>query len=936
MEFTYIYTNICSLQSKHKELLTYTDNKNPTIILLTETLLKPHFPDVLISIPGYTLYRNDRLVDNGGGVAIYVKDVINHEPSNVTILNTYATDPVESIWIEIKIGAVRFTIACIYRPPRFKQDDDIKLRAAITEASSNIHNLLIFGDLNYPGIDWTTLHTATGSSAANEFLDCFINTNLSQLVNFPTRYRNTQSANTLDLVLASNPNIITNLWSDPPIGTSDHVIILAKSQINTTLRKNEVPMLKRNFKAANYTLINEFLTNNFNSLLEIQYSISFADFYSKFVDIINQATNRYVPFFKKRNRIKSKPWINNEILSKISEKRNLWNIYKSNKTTESYNKYRLCNNALLSMIRTAHNTYVESILSGGDKKFFSFIKKNLCTNITTFSVNDETTNSVTSNPHKVANIFAKSFKENFCNQNGNTFFLADNTRISQALTDISVTEPEVANYLNQLKDDGAIGPDGFSPYFIKKSVNSLTPIVTNILKRSLQEGSIPEPWKLAHIIPIYKSGDRKMPENYRPVSITCTFSKCLEKIITQHITNFCISNSIIPNNQHGFMPGRSVTTNHLHNLNSWTKLLDNNIPIDVIYLDFSKAFDRVPLDGLVYKLEHFGIRGALLKWIKLFLSNRSYCVQISSKLSKPESIPSGVIQGSVIGPLLFNIYISDFNKHFSSTVSFFADDTKFYNNPVNNVNDLHSDLRSIENWCSMWKLSLNSDKCNVLHLGSNNPNNSYVLNNILIKSVNQQKDLGIIITKDLKWESHIANVVKKTNSLIFLVKKSFPRLSLHHFLKIYKAYIRPRLEFCSSVWQPYYQKDIDMIEKVQRRATKIVPSIRNFEYNKRLDLLNLPLLEQRRKRGDLIDTFKIINGYYKCELISLYVFNKNRNLRGHSKKLSNTKWNKLNRKNFLSERVVSSWNALPEETITATSVNNFKNLIDATHFSFKN
>lgn len=290
---------------------------------------------------------------------------------------------------------------------------------------------------------------------------------------------------------------------------------------------------------------------------------------------------------------------------------------------------------------------------------------------------------------------------------------------------------------------------------------------------------------------------------------------------------------------------------------------------------------------------------------------------------------SGVPQGSVLGPLLFTVHISDLHFLIKTNIIFYADDTKIYCNPCLEHHNLLDDLKTLEKWISEWQLTLNPDKCTVLHIGPNNPNIPYSLNGTTVKAVSEQKDLGVIISNHLKWEAHISSVVKRTNSFVYLIQKAFSDRSIPMISKIYKTYIRPKLEFAHSVWSPYLVKDIEILERVQRRVTKLPPEIRNLSYEERLLRYDITTLKARRERGDLIETYKILNHHYSPALqLDIFNLNTSQQLRGHTKKLDKERCSKLIRKNFLTNRVVYQWNALQESTVSAPSKNAFKNRLD--------
>lgn len=285
---------------------------------------------------------------------------------------------------------------------------------------------------------------------------------------------------------------------------------------------------------------------------------------------------------------------------------------------------------------------------------------------------------------------------------------------------------------------------------------------------------------------------------------------------------------------------------------------------------------------------------------------------------------SRVPQGSVLDPVLFLVYASDLTLSCSSRVLSYADDLKIFHSPSTS---LQTDLDQIEIWCSNWLIPLNQDKCSVLHIGKNNPNLQYKIANHNVTTVSQQIDLGVTITDKLSWSAHVTKVVSKANQILYMIRKSFQDLSIQSFLKIYNAYIRPHLEFAVIVWSPLLKQDINRLEGVQRRATKLPRGFRNLPYEERLHRLNLKSLEARRQRGDLITTYRILHGEFYCHE-DLFEPNTENQLREHSLKLRKEHFRTTTRKHFLSNRVFDQWNSLPENVISAPSLNSFKGRLD--------
>jgi len=367
----------------------------------------------------------------------------------------------------------------------------------------------------------------------------------------------------------------------------------------------------------------------------------------------------------------------------------------------------------------------------------------------------------------------------------------------------------------------------------------------------------------------------------------------MESIVSDALISHMKTNKLFTNKQFGFLKGRSATLQMLNVLEEWTKLLDSGSSVDVIYTDFQKAFDTVPHRRLLIKLSNYGIETMTLNWITSFLSNRKQRVVIKGEGSVWRDVISGVPQGSVLGPILFLIYINDIVDDLKCNAYLFADDMKIYNkvNSINDLDKLQKDIFTITTWTDKWLLKLNAAKCKVLSLGKDpgiQPH-SYVLKtgtgDIKMSQSIEERDLGILVDSDLRFENHVMSKIKAANRIIGLIKRNFSHLDFESFLLLYKSMVRSHLEYAQTVWSPYKIKLIDAIEKVQRRATKILPGLKGQSYEQCLRRLRLPTLTYRRLCGDMIETFKIMQGYYDPEGVPTLQLSVYSGTRGHNKKL---------------------------------------------------
>ena len=359
--------------------------------------------------------------------------------------------------------------------------------------------------------------------------------------------------------------------------------------------------------------------------------------------------------------------------------------------------------------------------------------------------------------------------------------------------------------------------------------------------------------------------------------------------------------------------------------------LDQGKPVDILYLDFKKAFDSVAHDRLIVTLRSLGIRGNLLKWIKGFLTHRKQRVVLEGSASDWASVTSGVPQGSVIGPTLFIAAIHSLPGTINSSVKVYADDTKVYR-PVSSHHDadqLQQDLDSIQRWSTVWQLPFNTGKCKVMHIGTKNLKFDYTMANHKLETTTQEKDLGILVDDSLSFHAHTDMVVARAYQTLGIIKRTFINLDETTLALVYKAMVRPILEYANTAWGPLFIGDQQKVEKVQKRATRMVIAIRHLPYEDRLKRVKLPTLQYRRDRGDMLTVYNLVNNNIRMDLTSFFSLTpEDAPTRGHSKKLKKPAASKALRQRFFSHCIVDLWNNLPAEVINAKTANNFKKELD--------
>jgi ribonuclease P/MRP protein subunit RPP40 len=402
---------------------------------------------------------------------------------------------------------------------------------------------------------------------------------------------------------------------------------------------------------------------------------------------------------------------------------------------------------------------------------------------------------------------------------------------------------------------------------------------------------------------------------------------------------FCKSNNIINVNQHGFIPGKSACSQLLECQYEWCKGLDAGGIYDVIYIDFRKAFDVVPHDKLLSKLSSIGECECTSLWIAAFLTERTQYVCINNKYSSNVPVTSGVIQGSVLGPLLFALYINDLPTVCNDcTVKLYADDVKLYkriNSAVDRVT-LQVALDALCAWAHLWELHISIDKCNFFQIGYFNLALVYCINSNVIAPCHSVCDLGITVESNMKPNVHCANIALKANARAKLILKSFLSHDSHCLSRAFVVYVRPLLEYCSPVWSPHNVGDINLIENVQRNFTRKLFYLCNLprvSYDERLVFLGLERLELRRLHADLLCLYKIVNGFVNCDVVHNLAYAKAVNTRGHRFKLFVTRCNKLVFSSFFINRVIPVWNSLPDNCFNCNTVYTFRSKICTIDFN---
>lgn len=886
--------------------------ERPDIVGITETWISTTTTDFEgeYELAGYKIFKRDRIGKKGGGVLLYIKESLN--PKDCEIVSDH-----ELLGVVLKNLKKELYLYLVYRPPHQSVEKDESLYRHIRTAIKDKF-CIIMGDFNCPKIDWKN---RTADVEGRRLLDLVSEELLTQWVETATR-----GNNTLDLVFSTEDNLISNLTVGEKLDKGDHNIV--KYEINVNFSEIEKIVLKPDFRKANF----EKLRNDIKHIgrsSEIDVESKWNSLKNKYMQIRSHC----IPLKNVgSNRYAQPKWFNSDIAEKIQERQRAYKFSTLFPTEENKKIHKqLCRNVtrLIKRAKLENEQRVANAAKVNPKVFYAHVNSRKPIKNTIGPLKDSQDNVISSD-EGMAELLNEYFASVYTDENLQGMpMVPTRYRGNSPLEKINLTIERVRNKIKKLNPNKSPGPDGFYPREIKEVENELAPHLYDIYKASLEQKTAVSDWKLQNIAPLFKKGSKDKPGNHRPVSLTSVPGKMLESIITEDIIKHLEVNKLISNSQHGFRKGRSCLTNLLEFFHTMFSLYDKSRAIDILYLDFQKAFDKVPHKRLMAKVRSYGITGEVADWIENWLTGRKQRVVINGKSSSWREVTSGVPQGSVLGPLLFIIYINDLDEGLLSLISKFADDTKLGIDASDEaaIKQAQEALRKIGQWSEDWQMPFNVDKCKVMHIGSRNNKVKYELLGKELSTCSEEKDLGVIITDDLKSSRQCIEAEKKANKILGYIKRQFKTRQPDTILKLHNALVRPHLEYAVQFWSPTQRNDIERLEKVQAKATKMIPSIRHLNYERRLEQLNLFSLEKRRLRGQLIETFKILKGIDNIDYRNIFTLCESQT-RSNGWKLELKRFNTSQCGDFFSYRIPTYWNKLSPDVVNCTNVEQFKTKLD--------
>ena len=809
-------TNAQSITNKRDDLQCYIDEEVPDIIGVVETWLTSETANAELQFPGYQITRLDRQYCGHGGILLYTREGIDVQTRDDPMLDEYE----DALWCDISSQGSELDIllGIVYRSDNNTKEMNDCLNNVLRRVGEERKEVMVIGDFNYREIDWETMKA--GSKKAEEFLDVVMDNLWSQHVTKPTRQNSL-----LDLVITSYPNMVDEVDVIDHLGTSDHSMVQWEMIYRVELEQAKP---KRDFRNANFDRMKDDI-NKVNWKEDLD-DCSTEEAWKLFKEKFQHQIRKNVPMKHQTKRRKTL-WVTKKVQRMIRRKQRAFRKYQNQKTSKNFDHYKKCQKETKQEIRKAKRDFERKLaqnIKEDSKSFYAYVRSKQKIKEAVGPLKTDSGEMIPPGQptaDALNNFFASVFTEE-----KEDLPIPDNIYKGpddEKLTDIEITDDCVKKVLKGLDPTKAAGPDEIPPSMLKALAEELCQPLSIIYNKSLDERTVPRDWRTAHIIPIFKKGSRSKAGNYRPISLTSVIGKVLERIIRDQVTEHLDRHSLIFDTQHGFRKGKSCTTNLLEYLEVITKHVDEGTPVDVVYLDLAKAFDTVPHRRLITKIKAHGIDDKVLRWMEAWLADRKQKVVTQGAESGWKDVTSSVVQGSVLGPLCFSMYMNDMECKIGdqSVVSKFADDTKLVH-PVkteDDIDEMQKDIEHLQNWAEDWQMRYNADKCGVMHLGYHNTCHTYHMGNTNLKETKEEKDLGIMIHKSLKVSQQCAAAAKKGNRALGMIKRNFAYRSKDIMVKLYKSLVRPHLDYAMQVWSPHLEKDKKTIEKVQARATKLIP-----------------------------------------------------------------------------------------------------------------
>ena len=925
--------NVNSLPNKFEEIKEWLAQKAFDILSIQETKIDRTFPNSQFHVEGFKLFRRDR-VKGGGGIAVFISENI------ITTTRKVACTHLEALLFDLRIGQRQFALLSAYKPPSV--DNNIftnEMLKVMDQATLLSDNIICIGDLNCD-----ILHPLHNNKQGKCLLDICDVYDLDPLINKPTRISENKST-CLDVILTNVPAFMRDSGTIET-GLSDHCLVY--TVLNTKLlRPRSKSILKRSLKNFDQTAFLDDLSRVPSCAAYVFEDPD--DVYWCWEKLFNQVLDDHAPIKKINLRQSSgSKFITAEIRHVMRERDRFKKTFHKTRHQTDWENYRQARNRVVSMRRKAVQEHFRKVCEnkGGDqRKFWSTIKPYLnsrkSTNDGRIVLKDN--DVIIRDPQEVTetlnNFFTSAAREETgqAKPTPDCSHIADLSRIQQNLTPkppLSLKKTnsiEVKEAMMKIKTNKATGCDQIPPRVIKESAEILCHPFSELFNYIVNKSRIPQQWKLGEVTPVFKKDCSLIKSNYRPITILPSLSKVFETLVHTRISPYF--EDIFHEHVFAYRKHHGTDTALLSLTEQWRKELDQHKIIGIVSMDLSKAFDTLPHELLVAKLKSYGADGKTTDLVHDYLANRRQRVRLGDQFSNWKETSVGVPQGSVLGPLLFNIFMNDLVYAVKqSRLSAYADDTQIFfadSTPEKVEEVINADLARVDQWYEQNGMRRNTSKYQAIVMGKTQVKPQFHCENIAIPITEDLEMLGVTVDDKMKFEKHIAKICRKVSQQIAVLKRMKKILPFETRKCLYLAFIIPHFNYCSETWHFCNKRAIAKLEKVNERALRFVFNEKQRPYSELLDKIGLPSLENQRLAKIVCTVFNVINSEHAPKSIKeLIGFRNNKyNLRGSEilkrPKASTTTYG-LKSWRFTAPKL---WNSLPDSSRTVRTFKAFKNSI---------
>lgn len=960
MVFSIYYQNVRGLRTKTIQFKRNLQLNNYDVVVLNETWLLDGIKSEELFGDVYCVWRRDRDYaereqSRGGGVLIAVRRRL------AARVRPEWHSTAEDIWVTIVLrsgGAnpsLNLHIGCLYL---CNQNQGLSFASQLVNFSNKVlsisagnpnDKILLLGDFNLSDIVWSQLNYSRSLRPVFNRANCN-HVELIDLINLCNLYQYNYIRNCfgtiLDLILCNDEVSVSRCPDSLVLEDNYHPALICKPHFVQNTSLSPGPRLKYLYDKGDYLAISNELNENDWQLLLSCGSVDEA--VNTFNSTLKILRDKYI-LFKYVHDNKYPVWYTPALRNILKEKNKFHRKTRVYHNKADNNSFKLLRERARKVEQECYNNYIDKVersIRNNPKVFWSYVQDNALNN--SYPSTMLYKNKDVASGSSICNAFADFFNSNYLpsvTPAASPPILSVVPSSASDICTIEIAETKIFELLRTLDYNKSAGPDDVHPRLLINCASSLVTPICILFKRSISEGIMPKIWKTGTITPIHKKGSKREICNYRPISKLCVLAKIFEKIIHNQVYD-AVKNSFIPQ-QHGFLKGRSTTSNLITFTDAITKGMDAGGQVDAIYTDYSKAFDRIDHGVLLDKLLAAGIQGDLHRWFTSYVNNRCQTVVLNGFASISSPIPSGVPQGSILGPLLFVLFINDVGKCFyHSDFLLFADDMKIFK--VINSNDdfdlLQQDLNRFRSYCASNKLDLNVTKCSCITFSRSPTPLQYVykINDQVLTRTNSVIDLGITIDSKLLFDEHIEKIVAKAlKSLGFLFRITRDFKTIKTLKILYCSLVRSNLEYASQVWNPCYEIYIERLERIQKKFLSFInfkhkiPSLDYVQNCKRHHLLPLA---KRREAADLTFLHNILlNVVDSPDLLSLIklktplrAFSRRNFLRIHTPDCSTNY-----RKNSYLVRVANVFNSVysPNSDLFTMRQNEFKLIVNKLLFT---